>query len=185
MACVLVAAVGAATWGVHTPRLVSVEDRPTYCGAVSTIPTCFYPQHERIAAAFQEQFWVLAESATEKGYDGLLPSRVEEASRTVLPQTADPTAAPFSVMPEHLQGRAPTLWEISVGLVQPLHCPQVRGEEPPSDRYWEDLDAVVGTWVGLADPAQAEENGFFGDPLPADRAAEIIEGFRTCTYPGF
>lgn len=184
-AAVLVAGVVAVSMTVPDDRLEAVDAAPTSCGAAQGVPTCFYPQHERVAGAFTEQFWVLVDVARNSGYDDLVPERVEEASRTQLPQEDDPDVAAFYVMPDHLQGQQPTLWEIAGGIVQPLHCPQLQGELPPSERYWSDLNALVGTWVGLVDPALAEDGGYLGSPLPAERAAEIVEGFRTCTYPHF
>lgn len=163
-------------------RLIPTTAAPTHCGSVLSVPTCFYPQHARVAQSFQDQFWVLVDVAQENGYD-LVPERVEEASRTVVPM--GPDVSPFYIMPEHLQGQDPTLWEVASGLVQPVHCPQVQGELPPSDRYWADLDALTATWVGLADPSIGEEMGWFGDPLAPEEAARLADEFRTCTYPYF
>jgi hypothetical protein len=185
VACVLVAGVVAISFTVRSDRLAAVDAQPTYCGAVSAVPTCFYPQHRRVAEAFQEQFWILVESARENGYGDLLPAKVEEASRTQLPQKADVRTAAFYVMPDHLQGARPTLQEIALGIVQPLHCRQVQGETPPSERYWTDLQALTGTWVNLADPGEAQRMGYMGKALTPKEAAEMLKGFRTCTYPHF
>lgn len=179
-AVVLAAAVA---WTGPPERLSESAATPTFCGAVQTVPTCFYPEHERVATAFQEQFAALVQASERFGYADLLPSRVEEASRTVLPTGED--VAPFFVMPEHLQGQAPTAWEIVLGFVQPVHCEQVQGEAPPSDRYWEDLSALTATWAGLVDPTAAETAGYFGEPLPPEAAVTLAEQFRTCTYPHF
>lgn len=170
---------------VPTDRLRSVQAEPTYCGATQGIPTCFYPQHERIAEPFQDQFWILAGVARENGYDDLLPDRMVEASRTQLPQSDDPMAGAFYVQPDHLQGFTPSLWEIASGIVQPVHCPQVQGEEAPSEQYWEDLNALTATWVELAEPGISEEMGYFGEPLSPDEASAMVNGFRTCTYENF
>ena len=185
VAALLVAGVVVVSTVVKVDRLVAVGGSPSYCGAVSSIPTCFYPQHRRIAESFQGQFWVLVESAKDKGYGGLLPTRVEEASRTQLPQKADPRVAAFYVMPDHLQGARPTLQEIVLGIVQPLHCPQLQGAAPPSERYWSDLQALTATWVGLAAPVEAANMGQQGPPLTPAQATELLEGFRTCSYPHF
>jgi hypothetical protein len=184
-AAVLAAGVVAISVTVPGDRLESVDAAPTSCGAAQGVPTCFYPQHERVASAFTEQFWVLVDVARNSGYDELVPERVEEASRTRLPQEDDPDVAAFYVMPDHLQGHQPTLWEIAGGIVQPLHCPQLQGELPPSERYWNDLNALTGTWLGLVDPALAADSGYLGPPLSPEQAAELVEGFRTCTYPHF
>jgi hypothetical protein len=184
-AAVLAAGVVVISLTVQSDRLEPVDAAPIWCGAAQSVPTCFYPQHERVASAFTEQFWVLVDVARNSGYDVLVPERVEEASRTRLPQEDDPDVAPFYVMPDHLQGQQPVLSEIARGIVEPLHCRQVRGELPPSERYWNDLDALVGTWLGLVDPALAADSGYLGPPLPPERAAELVEEFRTCTYPHF
>lgn len=181
----LALAVVAASATVRVDRLDPVTAAPTLCGAAGTVETCFYPQHERVADAFTQQFWALAIAAEEKGYAALLPRRVLEATRTQLPQESDPTVGSFFVMPEHLQGQVPALWDVALGVVQPVHCPQTGGDNPPSDRYWADLQALTGTWVALVDPAEAGSRGFNGPPLPPARAAELIEEFRTCNYPHF
>lgn len=185
VATVLAIAAIAVPLAVPGSRLQAVDARPTWCGAVQTVPTCFYPQHARVAPAFQEQLWVLIDVARDQGYEGLVPGRVAESSRTLLAQDIDEGSGAFYVMPEHLQGAVPTLWEVASGVVQPVHCEQVRGEAPPSDRYWRDLDAVIATWVELAEPGAAEKMGYFGSLLTPSEAAEIVQGFRTCTYQHF
>ncbi|TFH72120.1 hypothetical protein [Cellulomonas sp. HD19AZ1] len=166
-------------------RLVAVEASPTLCGAVQTVPTCFYPQHRRVMPVFQEQFWVLVSAARENGYEDLVPRRLAEASRTELPQEARDGTAAVYVMPEHLQGRAPSLWEIASGIVQPVHCAQVKGELPPSERYWQDLQALVVTWVSLADPDVVEAVAHEGELLTPHQASVMAEEFAQCTYAHF
>jgi hypothetical protein len=173
------------SFAVPTDRLRSVDVEPSYCGAAQAIPTCFYPQHERVAEPFQDRFWILVSAARENGYDDLLPDRMIEASRTHLPQSEDPKVGAFYVQPDHLQGVAPSLWEIASGIVQPIHCPQVQGEEAPAEQYWDDLNALTATWVELAEPGISEEMGYFGEPLNPDEASVMVNGFRTCTYENF
>lgn len=182
---VAVTAVMAISLTVTQHRLTAVDEQPTYCGVVKSIVTCFYPQHKRVARNFEAQFLVLVDSARNMGYEQILPAQVAEASRTRLPQTVDSQTAAFFVQPNHLQGAQPTLWEIASGIVQPTHCPQLRGEKPPPKRYWEDLEAVTATWVELAKPGAAKEMGYFGRPLAPAQTAKIVQGFRTCTYPYF
>ena len=185
VATLLITVVATISLTVRSDRLVAIDARPTDCGAVDAIPTCFYPQHRRVSDAFQGQLWILVEAARQKGYGDILPERVEEASRTRLPQKFNPRFGTFFVMPDHLQGQKPTLQEIVLGIVQPLHCPQVQGAVPPSDRYWSDLQALTATWVGLAAPQEVERLGYQGPVLTPKQAAELVEGFRTCTYSHF
>lgn len=185
VASVLLVGVVALSTVIRIDRLVPVDATPSSCGAVSGLPVCFYPQHGRVANAFKEQLWVLVESARQKGYQDVLPGKVEEASRTVLPQAADATVAAVYVMPDHLQGMRPSLREIVLGIVQPVHCAQLQGPRPPSERYWSDVRALTATWVGLADPAEAEMVGYEGSPLSPADAATLIRQFRTCNYAHF
>jgi len=185
VAGVAVLVVAAISFTGPSERLRPVDAEATFCGAVQAIATCFYPQHERIAAPFKDQFWVLVSAARENGYDALLPERVVEASMTTLPQDDDPSVAAFYVQPDHLQGIEPSLWEVASGIVQPVHCPQVQGEEPPSDRYWADLNALTATWVDLAEPGAGEQMGYFGEPLSPQVASQLVAEFRSCTYPNF
>ncbi|WP_142157215.1 hypothetical protein [Cellulomonas sp. SLBN-39] len=178
-------AVAAGSVLVPGERLVPVETSPSLCGAVQTVPTCFYPQHERVMTGFQEQFWVLVSVARENGYGDLVPRRLVEASRTELPQEARDGTAAVYVMPEHLQGQEPSLWEIASGIVQPVHCAQVKGDLPPSERYWEDLQALVVTWVSLADPGVVEDVAFEGDILSPEQASVMAQEFAQCTYAHF
>lgn len=184
VAVVLVACVLLILSTVRGDRLKSIDVAPTDCGAAATIPTCFYPQHDRVAKAFTEQFWILATAAQDNGYADILPKAVVEASRTRLPQEQDPDVAAFYVTAEHLQGDTPSLWEIASGIVQPLQCKQLQGEKPPSERYDQDLGTLIATWVSLADPEEAADLGYPTDMTPA-AAATLIRQFRECTYPHF
>lgn len=181
----LVVAVGVISFAAPSERLRPIDATATFCGAVQAIGTCFYPQHERVAEPFKNQFWVLVSAARENGYDALLPRQVVEASMTGIPQDDDPSVAAFYVQPDHLQGTEPSLWEIASGIVQPIHCPQVQGDDPPSDLYWEDLNALTATWVDLAEPGTGEAMGYFGEPLDPQEAATLVDEFRTCTYADF
>lgn len=180
-----VAAVIAGSLVVPSERLVPVKAAPTLCGAVQMVPTCFYPQHERVMRAFQDRMWVLVSAARENGYGDLVPRRILEASRTELPAAAGDGTAAFYVMPDHLQGKEPTSWEIVSGIVQPLHCAQVRQEQPPSDRYWQDLESLVVTWVSLAEPGIIDEVAYEGAILTPDEASTLSEELRRCTYVHF
>lgn len=182
---VLLTLVAALVSTVDSDRLRVVGAAPTVCGEVEGVTTCFYAQHRRIEKDFQQALFVLASSARDQGYDALVPTEVDEAAPGSLPQDQDPEVAAFYVMPDHLQGASPTLWDVASGIVQPVHCPQVQGDDPPSDRYWKDLDALVGTWVGLADPSEVAMRAPDARTLGPAEAATIAEGFRTCTYPNF
>lgn len=181
----LLAVVGAVMVGVRTPRLERVDARPTLCGAVGEITTCFYPQHERVERPFQDRLYALATAAQDKGYAAVVPREVHEARNGRLPQAVDPRVAAFYIMPDHLSGTLPTTWEVASGILQPTHCPQVQGEMPPSETYWKDLEAVTATWVALVDPAEAELHAPPQTPLTPQRAAELADQFRSCTYPDF
>lgn len=162
-------------------RLLSSPVTPDLCGAVLTVPTCFYAEHERLERPFQDQLYRLFMTAEQQGYDALIPARVEEASRTYLPQGAG--VAPLFVSGDHLAGREPDLWEVTMGLVEPIHCPQLSGGQPPSDKYGSDLMALAATWAMLVDPSAGEELfGYVDEPLTPEAAEKLYTEFRTCTH---
>lgn len=164
-------------------RLTTDAIPPQLCGAAQTIPTCFYPQHARVADSFTAEFWTVIQLTRDAGYEDLLPTRVDEVSRTWAP--TDPQGGIFIVTPEHLAGEPPTPTEIIYGLTQPLHCPQLQTDQPPSAKYGEDLHSLIATWVGLIDPALREAEGGAEHPLTTDEAAHLMHEFRTCTYSHF
>ncbi|WP_344197896.1 hypothetical protein [Rarobacter faecitabidus] len=167
-------------------RLSPSDERPTTCGAAATIPTCFYPEHRRVASAYTEQFWVLATAAMDKGYPAFLPTQVVEASQTYHPRAQDPSVGEFIVSPEGLAGETPTLWEIALGVLEPGHCAQLQTDIPPSQRYADDLYSLIGTWLHLVDPSEAEMAGLVGiKSLSPEEVADLVEAFRTCNYPYF
>lgn len=164
-------------------RLVSDQHaEPTLCGDTASIPACFYPQHRRIALEFTDKLSTLVKAARENGYSSILPNAVFEASRTRLPQVYDSSVGAFYIMPANLQGVEVSFWQIASGIIQPLQCDQLQSDEPPSDRYWQDLGSLTATWVALIDPVQAEESGYPSNMPPA-HAATIMQQFRECTYP--
>lgn len=181
----LLAAVVAITILAPPDRLSPSYERPTRCGAVATIPTCFFPEHGRVASAYTEQFWVLATTAMDKGYPAFLPTEVLEASQSFDPRKEDASTGAFIVSPAGLAGETPTLWEIALGILNPSHCKQLQTDTSPSDRYAEDLQALLGTWLNLANPAEAEMAGYDRAVLNPAEVADLVEGFRTCEYPYF
>ncbi len=158
-------------------RGVSQED----CGALATVPFCYYPQHERVIGYYADNLMALFEAAHDQGYTELVPTRVAEADQQHW--TGDATTGAFYVTPEALTGQRPELWETAMDLVQPVHCPQLNQEAPPGEQYWKDLDALTATWVGLVDPSLLEQHGYLGDMLSPAEGTELIRQFRTCTYP--
>lgn len=181
VAAVCVGAAVAVTLGSPAERWVPDGAEPTFCGGVLTTPVCFFPQHGRVAYPYQEAMAALFEAAQAHGYDELVPGRVEEASRTYWPSGRD--VAPLVVTTETLDGSPPSLWEVALGMVQPLHCERLAAAEPPGDRYWEDVHALVGTWVHLADAEEAERNGFVGPELDPGAATALITQLRECSHP--
>lgn len=163
-----------------TQRLIPNGAQPDYCGAVQSLPTCFYLEHKRVAQNFQDQLWVLVDVANEYGYQEMLPAKFVEASNTQLNQ--DYGSAPIFVMPNHLQGEMPSIFELSLRMVEPYHCAQLYGDNPPRDQYWEDLSALAATLPMMLDTAAGEESGYFGDPLSPEVAAELLAQFKSCTY---
>lgn len=161
-------------------RLSPVEAAPTSCGAVASVPVCVYPEHRRVVEAFDQELWVLFESARAAGYGSLVPDRVEEAHQTSL--TGGPGVGPLYVTSDALSGADPTTWEVALNLVQPVHCEGVRGELPPREQYWTDLLALTGTWVNLVDPSLGEQNGYYEANLSPEAATALLEQFQTCTY---
>ncbi len=182
IAGLVVAAVTVGTSFAPVERLEPVAAQPDYCASVIGVPTCYYRQHARVSKAFQDVLWTAFGAAQDSGYGALVPARVAEASRTILPAAVDPGVGTVFISSDHLSGLRPTTWEVVQGLVEPVHCPQVRGELPPSERYWSDLLALTATWVDLVEPGQGEANGFVGDPLSPTAAAALLDEFRTCTY---
>ena len=180
-AVVLAIGAGAAVHAVPGDRLKANGAVPDSCGSLAGVPWCYYPQHERVVGMYADNFLVLFEAAGATGYGGLVPERVLEADQRTWP--TDATTGAFYVTPEALAGERPELWETALRLIEPAHCPQLAGELPPAERYWEDLSALTGTWVGLVDPGLAEQNGYFGDPMTPDRAQQVMNEFRSCTYP--
>ncbi|AEI11112.1 hypothetical protein [Cellulomonas gilvus] len=185
LALAAVIALGAICAVPTSKRLSETDAMPDSCALTEGVETCFYAQHQRVAAEFREKLAPIITATREQGFGELLPARAAEASRTLLPQAADPSVAPLYVMPEHLQGVRPTTSEIISGMVSPVHCAQVQQDEPPSEQYWRDLDALTVTWVELVEPDYGASVGYVGARLDADDASEILEGFRTCTYPHF
>lgn len=171
---------GAAVAAVPGERLEANGASPDACGALADVPWCYYPEHERVIGFYADNLMALFQAAETHGYSDLVPERVLEADQRTWP--SDATTAAFYVSPEALAGQRPELWETALRLVEPVHCPQLAGDLPPSDRYWEDLAALTATWVGLVDPVLREQNGYFDEPLDPARAQRVLGEFRTCTY---
>ncbi len=180
-AVVLTIGAGAAVQAVPGDRLEADGAVPDACGSLAGVPWCYYPQHERVAGLYADNLLLLFEVATSQGYPDLVPQRVLEADQRTWPTSA--TTGVFYVTPEALAGQRPDLWETALRLIEPAHCTQLAGELPPAERYWEDLTALTGTWVGLVDPSLAEQNGYFGEPMTPEEAGHVMAGFRDCTYP--
>lgn len=175
VATVLVGATG------PSDRISHALVEPTHCGGAATVQICYFREHRRVEEAFTNGLWSLVTSAQDAGYDGLVPDRIVQASQTHWP--ADARTGVVYIGSDQLAGAAPTIWELATGLVQPLHCEGVQQDQPPRQQYWDDLNAVIGTWVMLVDPDLGEANGYYGDLLPPDVATDLITQFRTCTYP--
>lgn len=175
--------VGAFTAVASTPgeRLQPNDDPPSSCGTLAGTPWCYYPQHERVIDLYSDSMVALFEAANAQGYDGLVPAYVAEANQTQWP--SDATTAVFYVTPEVLGGERPSLWGITTRLIEPVHCPQLGGEQPPGETYWNDLDALVATWVGLVEPEAPELSGYPTQQLDPTSAEHLIGQFRSCTYP--
>jgi hypothetical protein len=180
MAATAALVLGAAALG-PPDRVVASDAQPEYCGAVQTLETCFFDSHRRIAEDFQETLWVIVNESKAAGYEKLLPSRFEEASRTRVP--SDPETGALYVQAEHLAGETPQVDEILAGLTQPLHCPGLQGDAPPVDQYWADQTALQATWASVFDPGAAEKYGYQGEMLSPDQAALLRNSFMQCTYP--
>ncbi len=70
-----------------------------------------------------------------------------------------------------------------MGLVEPIHCPQLSGGQPPSDKYGSDLMALAAPWAMLVDPSAGEELfGYVDEPLTPEAAEKLYTEFRTCTH---
>ncbi len=161
-------------------RLSASVRGPESCGSLAGVPWCYFPEHERVIGGYANHLLALFDAAQVNGYEGFVPDAVEEASQTTWP--GDANTGPFYVTSDALAGTPPTLWEVTINLVQPLHCKQLQAEQAPADQYWEDLYAVTATWTNMVDPSAAEQAGYFGESLDPSDAERIMEKFRTCTY---
>lgn len=161
-------------------RLDATDAKPDACAALAGVPYCYYREHDRVIYGYASLMLALFEASEAKGYGGLVPDRVEEAGQTTWPSGAH--VGVFYVTPEVLGGEEPTLWEVTLNLVQPVHCKQLQGDLPPSQQYWDDLFALTATWVMLVDPQAGESVGYFDEPLSPDVAQRIMTEFRTCSY---
>ncbi len=174
-----------AGWSVTAPRLVHSETLPTDCQMIESVPVCYYAEHRRVQAAFNQGLAGLFKAARSAAYEELIPPRVEEASRTRLPQSSESGVGSLYVSAESLGGQIPDLTEIALGLVEPVHCHQLAGGLPPSERYGSDLWSLVGTWVDLAQPGRWAEFGLSGEPMTSSEAEGLVRDFRSCHYSHF
>ncbi|MFV0633797.1 hypothetical protein [Demequina sp.] len=174
--------VGAAMASAWAPgeRYMAVEREPTTCGGLVTVSWCYYPEHEWVMDSYAEHLIVLIESAREAGYDTLVPEVIEEASQVRWP--ADASTGVFYVSSDVLGGGASDLRQITSDLVSPLQCPQVQQDLPPSEQYWHDLEALVNTWVALAESYGTPTAPSPDEVLSPEDAGRLITEFRTCTH---
>ncbi len=162
-------------------RLEAVSVEPTSCGALATVPWCYFPEHERVIDGYASNLLALFDAAQEGGYEPLVPASIVEASQRNWP--GDATTGAFYVTAQALGGERVSLWEVTAGLVEPIHCSQLQQDDPPGEKYWQDLDDLMFTWMALVDPAEAETASGTMRMLSPDEAAQLIGEFRTCTYP--
>lgn len=168
---------------VSMPRVLPDPVRPTECGAAQAIPVCLQPQHAWASGPVTQSLWVFIEGTKAGGYGELLPQRFVEASSTYYPEEEGDGV--FYLMPDNLTNQPLSTRQIVLGLVEPLHCEQLQGEEPPSDRYGDDVTRLVASWSSAATGSPVEEYGWEGEPFTVAEAKTLLNQFRTCTYGHF
>lgn len=170
-------------FAVTVPRVVPDPVRPTECGAAQAIPVCLQPQHAWASGPVTQSLWVFIEGTKAGGYGELLPRRFVEASSTYYPEEEGDGV--FFLMPDDLTDPSLSTQQIVLGLVEPLHCEQLQGEKPPSDRYGDDVTRLAASWASAATGAPVEEYGWEGEPMTVAEAKTLLNQFRSCTYGHF
>ncbi len=159
-------------------RLTYTGVPPTLCSDVDGVRICLYPEHARLQEEVGETLGRVFVAARAAGYGALVPDEVREA-----PVTGVTSWRGASLTLDEPLGGAPVDVRFLIQeLVEPLHCEQLRGPEPPSDRYSQDLSNVMGTWLELVDPELTERWGWPYQVLDPPELARVLTEFRTCEY---
>jgi hypothetical protein len=162
-------------------RVTARPSAPTQCQGTDPV-VCLFAEHDRFAPSVRSGVDRLAEPALRAGYASLVPSRIEERSRTYVPQGAGVKS--FNASPEMYKTRQIGLEELAVMLVEPAQCPALSAPVAPPDEYYNRLYSVVFTWLGLAGQAPREGLPFAVERLTPLQVEQITRDFAQCRLTG-
>ncbi len=144
----VVLVVGVASLVGPQQRTVAMEPTPPGQCLWGEPVVCVYAEHERIADAVYASVYEALDAARNNGYRSLVPELVHEVSRTYVPPRSEIAGVATDQL---LQGDEWDTFDLLWDLSTPWHCPQIRGEQPPDDAYFQSMEALVFTWLTLLD----------------------------------
>lgn len=160
-------------------RLVADPQPPDKCWEFfQRRVACMYAEHDRFQPQVQQELKILMAKAEAKGYEKLIPRRIEEVSRTYVPP--DGATASLALDEAYESGTVRTE-EIVFGLVHPAHCAQLYD---PNRGVGEDFAArerrLFVTWMALAGPDVPGTRPDGPDLLRPAEARAILADFARC-----
>ncbi|MFJ6940000.1 hypothetical protein [Streptomyces sp. NPDC101132] len=181
MALIALIALGG-QYALPDQRLIAKAETPTDC--TDAEPTvCLYPEHQRFQDQAVGHVRTLTKAARARGYDALVPKRVEELSRTY--RVTSPDIAGLEISADAYATGKVTLEEVASGLVRPLHCAGLYEGRGPGPKYWQREFSLYATLLHTADikvdPREFPEPAKILTPkevqdIRADYAACKLEG---------
>lgn len=146
--------VGARYLGPMERTLLASAEPPEDCWWTESV-VCFYREHQRVADSTVQAIAILNHSARVAGYESLISPVIHEMSGSYRPR--DPSVQGFDISSAVLEGDEWDHLFLAQMLVAPTHCPQIWDDLGPSQRYFENLEALTLTWIQLVENPNSRE----------------------------
>lgn len=159
------------------PRNVLAEPEPPGTCYWGDPVVCFYQEHRRVADDVAVEILKLVRAADEAGYTALVPSRLEQRSRSYAPE-GDTWG--FSLPSGVLAGEPVDAVGLVATMLAPDHCTALQGdnEEPLPEVYMRTSTAMMATWLDLVG------EGFMApgdlELLAPDDAQRVMAAWEQC-----
>jgi hypothetical protein len=165
--------------GLPQHRYVDAGHPATECGGAPAI--CTYNESASSRAPYVQMITDLVTAAQDKGYSAFVPDRVEQVVPTYHPAGSGERVFTFMVEPD-----GPHEDDLVMGMLTPVHCPQLSADTAPSEEFWTDLQNLAGTWLALAGhdgSAATQQWGISGfHPLTPEEAEQTVERLDACDF---
>ncbi|WP_327344311.1 hypothetical protein [Streptomyces europaeiscabiei] len=163
-------------------RLVARPVAPAAC--VGSAPeVCLYPEHQRLHDQILQHVRILSEGARSKGYDALVPGRIEELSRTY--SVSNPDIVGLEMPSDAYATGRVSVEEVASSMVRPLHCSEFYDEAGPQEAYWAREFSLLYTLLSAAG-VRLDTAEFPVEPriLTPEQVEDIMDDYAVCDLEG-